>query len=144
MVALKASINWEVNHDLIKENPLARMGRLEESDSNVKVRYLSDEERERLMAALDDREKRLRAGRRSHNEYLATRERETRSEMSGRFADYLKPMTLVSLYSGLRRGSLFGLKWSDIDFFTNFSGFLVVFYARKIVMNNFLWKNMRK
>jgi integrase len=118
MVALKASINWAVNHDLIKENPLARIGRLKESDSNVKVRYLSDEERGRLMAALDEREKRLRDGRQSHNEYLTTRERETKPELNGKFADYLKPMILVSLYSGLRRGSLFGLKWSDIDFYT--------------------------
>jgi integrase len=118
MVALKASINWAVNHDLIKENPLARMGRLKESDSNVKVRYLSDEERGRLMAALDEREQRLRDGRLSHNEWLIEREQEKKAELNGKFADYLKPMILVSLYSGLRRGSLFGLKWNDIDFFT--------------------------
>ena len=48
MVALKASVNWAVNHDLIKENPLARLGRLKESESNVKVRYLSNEERTHL------------------------------------------------------------------------------------------------
>jgi integrase len=118
MVALKASINWAVNHDLIKENPLVRMGRLKESDSSVKVRYLSDEERGRLMAALDEREKRIRDGRENHNEWLTEREREKKAELNGKFADYLKPMILVSLYSGLRRGSLFGLKWSDIDFFT--------------------------
>jgi hypothetical protein len=85
MVALKASINWAVNHDLIKENPLSRMGRLKESDSNVKVRYLSDEERARLMAALDKREKRIRDGRQSHNEWLTQRERETIAELSGKF-----------------------------------------------------------
>jgi integrase len=118
MVALKASVNWAVNHDLIKENPLARMGRLKESDSSVKVRYLSDEERGRLIAALDTREKRIRDARLSHNEWLTEREREAKAELHGKFADYLKPMVLLSLYSGLRRGSLFGLKWSDIDFFT--------------------------
>jgi integrase len=118
VVALKASVNWAVNHDLIKENPLARLGRLKESDSNVKVRYLSDDERTRLMAALDSREKRIREARQNHNGWLSERERETMPELDGKFADYLKPMILVSLNSGLRRGSLFGLKWSDIDFFT--------------------------
>jgi integrase len=118
MVALKASVNWAVSHDLIKENPLARLGRLKETDSNVKVRYLSDDERERLMTALDGREKRIRDDRHSHNEHLSKREKETMPELNGKFADYLKPMVLISLYSGLRRGSLFGLKWNDIDFFT--------------------------
>ena len=55
VVALKASVNWAVNHDLIKENPLARLGRLKERDSDTKVRYLSDDERVRLMTALDSR-----------------------------------------------------------------------------------------
>jgi integrase len=118
IVALKASVNWAVNHDLIKENPLSRLYRLKETDSNVKIRYLSDEERERLMTALGEREKRIRDDRQSHNKRLTQRERETTAELSGKFADYLKPMVLISLYSGLRRGSLFGLKWNDIDFFT--------------------------
>jgi integrase len=52
------------------------------------------------------------------NEWLTQREREKKDELSGKFANYLNPMVLVSLYSGLRCGSLFGLRWSDIDFFT--------------------------
>ena len=118
VVALKALVNWAVNHDLIKENPLARLGRLKERDSNTKVRYLSDDERVRLMAALDAREDRIRAERESHNEWLTQRGQKGMPELNGKFADYLKPMVLVSLCSGLRQGSLFGLKWDDIDFFT--------------------------
>jgi integrase len=118
VVALKASVNWAVSHDLIKENPLARLGRLKERDSNVKVRYLSDDERSRLMAALDAREDRIRSGRENYNEWSIRHKKATLPEFDEQFVDYLKPMVLVSLNSGIRRGSLFGLKWGDIDFFT--------------------------
>jgi integrase len=118
VVALKASVNWAVSHDLIKENPLARLGHLQEHDSDTKVRFLSDDERDRLMTALDAREKKLRTERISHNDYLHKRGRELMPELSGEFADYLKPMVVVSLNSGIRRGTLFALKWKDIDFST--------------------------
>jgi integrase len=116
VVALKASVNWAVNHDLIKENPLARLERLKERDSNVKVRYLSDDERVRLMAAWDEREKRIRGGRERHNEGLSERGRETMPGLDGKFADYLKPMVLVSLNSGIRRAHCLALNGAILTF----------------------------
>lgn len=60
-------------------------------DTGGIVRFLSDDERERLLAALDDK---------------AT-------------PDYLRAMVLVSLNTGVRRGELFGLAWGAVDFKQN-------------------------
>jgi integrase len=53
------------------------------------VRFLSDDERKRFLAALD------------------------------KAPNYLSTMALVSLNTGVRRGELFGLEWSSIDFKQN-------------------------
>ncbi len=71
------------------------------------------------MSALDDREHRLCEERKSHNAWLRQRGQETKPELTGAFADYLKPLVLISLNSGIRQGSLFGLKWADVDFETD-------------------------
>jgi integrase len=69
------------------------------------------------MAALDAREERIRNGRDSHNEWLEEREHSAMPDLKDlAFVDHLKPMVIVSLYTGIRQGSLFKLRWSDIDF----------------------------
>jgi integrase len=93
---LRAALNWAVKRGIIEGHLLGRLERLREDDSETKVRYLLPEERERLFAALDAREAHIKK--------------------EGVFADYLKPMIIVALNTGIRRGSLFKLQWRDIDF----------------------------
>jgi integrase len=114
--SLRSAFSWAVKKGLMDSNPLSRLEKLKERDSDVKVRYLSEDERKRLMAALDAREKQLRSRRQNHNQHHAGREYELMPEPNGNFADYLKPMILVSLNTGIRQNNLFSLEWRDIDF----------------------------
>ncbi|MDR1516168.1 MAG: site-specific integrase [Synergistaceae bacterium] len=106
--ALIAALNKAECDEIIKENPLKKLRRLpeegvsDEADSKEIIRYLSDDERSRLYDAMDAREDRIRIARNISD--------------AATFADHIKPMVIVSLTSGIRRGSLFGLLWSDIDF----------------------------
>ena len=99
---LRSSLNWGVRCGLIESNPLQRFGKLKESDSRSIVRYLSDDERERLETALIAREERLR--------------KENGGGGRGEFWDYLRPAVLLSLNTGIRRNTLFSLVWGDVDF----------------------------
>jgi integrase len=84
--ALQAALNWGVRYGKIERNPLAGLPKLKETDSNKNTRYLDDDERRRLNAALP------------------------------KAPEYLRAMVLVSLGTGIRRGNLFSLLWEDIDF----------------------------
>ncbi len=114
--ALRAALKWGVENGYVEQNPLQGMKKLKETDAASKIRYLTEDERDRLFAALDARENRMCEARTSHNQWLAERGEALMPELDDIFADHLKPMVLVSLYSGIRQGTLFGLKWGDMDF----------------------------
>jgi site-specific recombinase XerD len=115
--AIKASVNWAAKRDIIEKNPLAKLEPLAEDDSDIKVRYLTQEERARLMAAIDEREQKARLRRESHNEWLKARNFKALPAMKeGYFVDYVKPIILLSLHTGLRHNSVFSLEWRDINF----------------------------
>ena len=112
--ALKACLAHAVDVGKLKAPPLARLGRLKVDEEN-RVRYLSGDEAKRLRAALDAREDRIRAERRSANEWRAARGYAPLPFLDNLpFADYLKPAVLLSLNTGLRQGELFDLRWSDV------------------------------
>jgi integrase len=116
VIALRAALKWGVENGYFVSNPLQNMKLLKETDAASKVRYLTDDERARLFVALDEREARMRDARNSHNEWRAERDLSIRPELNDVFADYLKPMVILSLYCGIRRGTLLGLLWGDMDF----------------------------
>ena len=114
VTALKAALNWAYKRGIIKAYPLVRLEMLRD-ESDHRVRYLSGEERERLFEALDARERRLREERTRYNQWLKARGKTPLPSLDkAPFADHLKPMILVSLNTGIRQGSLFALRWSDI------------------------------
>lgn len=84
-------------------------------DARGRVRYLTSEERTRLLEALEAREQRRREERvrmiqwqrgRGLPEFAA----------HGTYSDHVMPLVLLVLNSGLRRGEALGLTWRAIDF----------------------------
>lgn len=108
------AIEWEY----IDTHPLAKLKQLK-VDSKGVIRYLAADETKRLRDALDARQDEMRAERESANAWRTDRHREPMpSLLELPFTDHLKPMVLVSLNTGMRRGELFDLKWSAVNFDT--------------------------
>lgn len=113
--ALRAVFSRAMEWDKLTEHPLAKVKRLKETGGSV-VRYLSATEEAALRVALDKREDRERHGRESANRWRAERGYDLMPAITAHdFADHIKPMVLVSINTGLRKGELFALLWSDVD-----------------------------
>ena len=108
------AVEWEY----IDTHPLAKLKQLK-VDSKGVIRYLGADETKRLRNALDTRQDEMRAERESANTWRTGRHKEPMpSLLQLPFTDHLKPMVLVSLNTGMRRGELFDLKWSAVNFGT--------------------------
>lgn len=83
-------------------------------DRRPKVRYLSEAEEQRLRAALTERDALLIAKRDSGNEWRRKQGRAARARLV-HYGDHLTPAVLISMNTGLRRGELLKLTWSNID-----------------------------
>jgi len=110
--ALAKAVEWE----LIKEHPLTKLKPFR-IDSNAKVRYLNQDEERMLKDALKLRNDELKNKRESGNQWRKERGYDCLPDLQQYiFADYLSPMVLVALNTGLRRGELFNLTWDNINF----------------------------
>lgn len=112
---LKAAMARAVTWGYLDDNPL-RAVKPSRTDRNTKCRFLDDGEMARLRQTLDAREERLCGERQSGNAWRQTRGYRLYPDLDTvAFADHLKPMVLLSVNTGLRRGELFSLTWEDID-----------------------------
>ncbi len=113
--ALKAMMSRAVEWEIIEVNPLANVKALREDPSPV-VRYLDESEEKALREALDERQRKQKEERKRYNQWRLKRNLEPLAELGVEYTDYLKPMVLLALNTGMRRGEVFDLRAKDIDF----------------------------
>src|SRR5208282_3782060 len=68
-----------------------------------------------LRDALVARETKLRAARDRFNEWRVVRHLKSLPTRTTEYVDHIRPLVVLALNTGLRRGEMFSLKWSDID-----------------------------
>lgn len=113
--SIKACLNRAVDWEVLDRNPLEKVKKAR-TDDRIKVRYLTEVEENRLRAALDAREERRRSERDSANAWRKSREHELLPDLRDvAFTDHLKPLVLLSINTGARRGELFDLCWENVD-----------------------------
>ena len=108
---LARAVEWGVldRHPLVGLKPM-------KADKTGRVRFLTGQEEAALRKALADREERLRQARVRFNTWRIARAKKPLPEREGDLLDHLRPLVLVALNTGLRRGELLGLTWSAVNF----------------------------
>jgi len=115
LATLKALLSRAVAWQVIGAHPLSTVKLLGQAGEQI-VRYLSRDEEKRLRQALQRREDQYRDRRDSANAWRRERDISELPDLrSCTYADHLQPMILMSLNTGLRRGELFRVKWSDVN-----------------------------
>jgi len=112
--SIKAALNKAVDWELIASNPLTKVKPLKEDNSPM-IRYLNEGEESRMRNALREREERQRQDRRSRNKWCEQRGYPPLPSLdTSPFVDHLKPLVLLSMNTGLRRGELLKLRWEQV------------------------------
>jgi integrase len=115
LAALKSAIKRALDWGLIEADPLGAVKQAKVD--STRVRYLTTDEETRLRAALGARDEAARESRARNNAWRKERGQEPLPALGIHdFGDHLSPAVLLSLNTGLRRGELTSLEWSDIDF----------------------------
>jgi integrase len=113
LAALSGALSHAVRTDKLQDNPIRKVVK-PKIDRKPKPRYLNDAEEARLRAALAERDQKMQAARESANAWRKARKHEPFPPLK-HFGDHLTPAVLISMNTGLRRGELLKLQWTDID-----------------------------
>jgi integrase len=115
VVALRSCISKAVHWGFLDLHPLSKLRPIK-TDSQKKVRYLSNSEEKQLRQALLLREETIRKERETANNWRSERGYPLYPTLQNQgYVDHLQPMIILSINTGLRRGELFNLTWNDID-----------------------------
>jgi integrase len=88
---LKAMLTKAVEWEMVEPDMLKRVRRVKSLRENKRLRYLSPEECQKLLAVCDEL-----------------------TEKTKHYA-HLKPIITMALNTGMRKGEILGLKWSNLD-----------------------------
>jgi integrase len=116
LTELKAALTRAVKWGYITSNP-ARHVKVK-VETHHRVRYLTDNERTALLDALEERDRKRRKSRRSGNVFRLERGYQTKPEL-GDFTDYLTPLILLVMNTGLRRSEALSLTWGQTTLVDN-------------------------
>ena len=112
IAALRACLSKAVQWKIISENPLKDL-KPSKVDRNTTIRVISEDQEASLREALRTRDKKLRKQRMSANTWREDRQYELKPAF-GAYVDHLEPVVLLALNTGMRRGEILSLKWSDV------------------------------
>lgn len=113
---LKAALSKAVEWEILTDHALRRVKPCRVDQKGI-IRFLSPEEEARLYWALDQREEQIRSNRHNGNQWRLRRGYPSLPNLRVlTFVDHVKPMILLSLHTGIRRGEAFHLRWEDVDF----------------------------
>ncbi len=116
IATFKAALSKAVLWGFIEKHPLEKL-KLLKRDRGSKVRFLSEDEEKRLRETMITREIKIKTDRNSANQWRKERGYEEYLDLNQfEFADHMRPMVLLSINTGLRRGEIFSLKWENVNF----------------------------
>ena len=114
LTALRGVFSKAVKAGIVEQSPMPHVKNLKE-DKNQKIRFLTVEEEKLLMEAVDNRQEQIRTGRLNKIKWCIERKQEPPEPHEQEYIDHIKPMVIIALQTGMRRGELFNLKVVDLD-----------------------------